>query len=203
MKLRLTTLLAVLLLLGAGTACGDQGDEAQRDSDEAARADKSAPDGIDQGRKRDGDLSTDGLNAETLDLNDDDEPDQWTFKSGDGPVRIERDMNFDGKIDLWQYFDAEGDVVEEEMDLDLDGRVDVVAYYKDGVVTRKAMSINFDDKFTIVKFYNKDGQLLRVERDQNADGRADVFEYYNSDGQRERIGWDKTGDGVPDEFDNL
>jgi hypothetical protein len=191
------------MLLVSGVGCGDQSEEAERDSEATKQAKKASSDEANAKRKRHGNLTTDGLSVEATDLNQDDEPDQWVYKSADAAVRNERDMNFDGRVDLWQHLDEAGNVVEEEMDLDLDGRIDVVAYYKDGVVTRKAMSVNFDDKFSIVKFYNKDGALLRVERDQNGDGTADIFEYYNENGQRERVGWDNTGDGSPDEFDQL
>src|SRR5699024_9391506 len=101
------------------------------------------------------------------------------------------------------YFDAAGDLVEEEMDLDFDEKVDMVAYYKNGVATRKAMSVAFNGDFSIVKFYGQQGQLLRVERDQNHDGVTDLWEYYGPNGERERVGWDEDGDGVPDQFDQL
>lgn len=197
----LLTWLAAATLLAMG--CGDQGDDAERDSEAAKRASRAPAEQADAGRKRHGNLSNSGLSVEAMDLNQDDEPDQWTYKSAETTVRNERDMNFDGRVDLWQHLDEAGNVVEEEMDLDLDGRIDVVAYYKDGVVTRKAMSVNFNDEFSIVKFYNKDGRLLRVERDQDSDGTPDMWEYYGEDGQRERVGWDNTGDGSPDEFDQL
>ncbi len=201
----LGALITAGLLISVSAGCGDQGEQAKRDSEAAtSKAQQDAPaEGTDAHRKRFGNLTTDGLSVEKLDLNSDGKPDQWTYKNAQRTVRVERDMNFDGKVDLWQYLNAKGDVVEEEMDLDLDGKVDVVAYYKDGVVTRKAMLVNFNDKFSIVKFYSKEGTLLRVERDQNGDGKPDLWEYYNDKGKRERVAWDQNGDGVPDEFDKL
>lgn len=112
-------------------------------------------------------------------------------------------MNFDGQIDIWQYFDDASNLLEEEMDLDYDNKIDLVAFYKDGVVARKAMSVGFGGAFSIEKFYDAEGKLLRVERDQDNDGVTDLWEYYNQDGKRERIGWDTNGDGTPDEFDQL
>jgi hypothetical protein len=197
----LTLIVCGATLLIAG--CGDQGDEAERDSEAANQAKNAPAEQVDAQRKRHGNLSDAGLSVEAMDLNKDDKPDQWAYKGADTTVRTERDMNFDGRVDLWQHLDESGNVVEEEMDLDLDGRIDVVAYYKDGVVTRKAMSVNFDDNFSIIKFYSKDGRLLRVERDEDGDGSPDLWEYYGEDGTRERVGWDKDGDGSPDEFDQL
>ncbi|MFW5967636.1 MAG: hypothetical protein ACOCV2_08970 [Persicimonas sp.] len=204
-------LIVALSLLGA-VGCGGKKDEAERDSDEAADEQQQTEAGpfdpiseetLSEGRARHGNLSTEEYEVEKLDLNDDDETDQWIYKTDEGTVRIERDMNFDGSVDMWQHLDEEGDVVEEELDLDRNENVDVVAYYKDDTVRKKVVSVDFDEGFSIVKIYDKDGQLLRVERDEDGDGTPNVWEYYDDDGERERIGWDRTGDGKPDEFDNL
>ena len=153
-------------------------------------------------RARYGNLKRDAYKVQAIDLNQDGEPDQWTVKDASQTRWIERDLNFDGRVDLWQYPGADGEIVEEEMDLDLDGYVDVVVYYDAGVVTRKEMSIDFAGVFSIAKYYDKQGNLLRVERDDDGDGLVDVWEYYEKN-QRVRIGWDENGDGQPDSFDTL
>ena len=81
-----------------------------------------------QERARNGNLSTSGLDVRKADLNGNGEPDQWTFINGStgNVVRIERDLNFNGSVDMWQYFDANEELIEEEMDLGHDGLVDVV-----------------------------------------------------------------------------
>jgi antitoxin component YwqK of YwqJK toxin-antitoxin module len=112
-------------------------------------------------------------------------------------------MNFDGRVDVWQYPGSGGEVAEEEMDLDLDGTVDMVNYFEGGEIKRKEMAVAFDEKFSIVKYYNDKGRLLRVERDKDGDGVTDVWGYYNKKGERERVGWDDNGDGVPDSFNQL
>ena len=49
-------------------------------------------------------LEREGLDVETLDINGDTEPDQWIYKR-DGAVRyIQRDFNFDGIIDLTEFY---------------------------------------------------------------------------------------------------
>lgn len=179
-------------------ACGGDADD-NLDKDRNARRGGSAATGE---RARYGNLSRDGFTVEPIDLNQDETPDQWTVKNSNTTQRIERDLNFDGQVDLWQYPDKSGNVTEEEMDLDMDGNVDVVLYYEDGVVTRKEMSVDFEGTFSIVKFYDKNGDLLRVERDEDGDGDIDVWEYYENK-KRVRIGWDETDDGQPDRFDNL
>jgi len=191
---RLAPLLLCALVLLA--ACG---------SDDAAE--KDAKNALDEGqttghRARYGNLSRDGYDVQGYDLNQDGKEDQWVVKSSSKTERIERDMNFDGQVDLWQYPGDDGKIAEEEMDLDLDGKIDVVVFYKNGVVSRKEMSVDFDGGFSIVKFYDKDGKLLRVERDEDGDGEPDRWEYYEK-GQRVRVGWDEDGDGTPDNFDKL
>jgi hypothetical protein len=178
-------------------ACGGNADDVDKDRD--AMRGGSAATGE---RARYGNLSRDGFAVEPIDLNQDETPDQWTIKDSNATQRIERDLNFDGQVDLWQYPDASGNIAEEEMDLDMDGNVDVVVYYKDGIVSRKEMSVDFAGTFSIVKFYDKKGELLRVERDEDGDGDIDVWEYYENK-QRVRVGWDETDDGQPDRFDNL
>ncbi|MEM1350257.1 MAG: hypothetical protein AAGI01_16980, partial [Myxococcota bacterium] len=115
--------LALVCLLGA---CGGD-DDAERDSDALKNADKQKTPA--EVRARDGGLTRDGLNVAPLDLNRDTRPDQWTLTDASGKVlRVERDLNFDGTVDIWQYPNPEDaqDIIEEEMDLDKDGRVDVV-----------------------------------------------------------------------------
>jgi hypothetical protein len=154
-------------------------------------------------RARHGTLAPQGFIVETDDLDGDNAPDQWTFRSRDGQViRVERDMNFSGQVDMWQYFDADGQVIEEEMDLDLDGKVDVVVFYRDGVIARKLLALGFDGVFNIEKFYDGEGQLLRTERDEDGSGVPNVWEYYEN-GRRVRVGWDTNSDGSPDTFDQF
>lgn len=153
-------------------------------------------------RARYGNLKRDSFTVQPMDLNQDEQPDQWTVKDSARTRWIERDLNFDGRVDMWQHPGKGGEIVEEEMDLDLDGYVDVVVYYEAGVVTRKELSIDFDGQFSIVKYYDKQGNLLRVERDDDGDQLVDVWEYYEKN-RRVRIGWDENDDGQPDNFDTL
>lgn len=183
-------------------ACGGD-DDAERDSDALKNGNKSnEPTDV---RARNGNLVRDGLNVVPMDLNRDDRPDQWTLTDAAGKtVRVERDLNFDGTVDIWQYPNPEApeDIVEEEMDLDKDGRVDVVAFYDSGVVIRKELALDFSGTFTVFKYYDAKGKLLRVEQDDDGDGQIDRWSYFE-DGRRVRIGWDDDGDGQPDRFDQL
>lgn len=180
-----------LLLVG----CGD--DPAAKDAEKTFGVGSGVG-----GRARTGDLTRKGLAVEPIDLNADGTDDQWVLKDSAGIKRYERDMNFDGKVDVWQYPNRDGQITEEEMDFDYDGRVDLVVFYEDTKPVKKYMSVDFAGILTIAKYYDKEGNLLRVERDQDANGTADIFEYYENK-RRVRIGWDENGDGSPDRFDTL
>ncbi len=190
-------LAVVSLVLFVLTGCGkDAEDNADKDRNGMFGSKATGE------RARYGNLKRDPFTVQAVDLNQDERPDQWTVKDAVKTRWIERDLNFDGRVDLWQYPDPAGTIVEEEMDLDLDGHVDVVVYYQAGVVTRKELSIDFAGKFSIAKYYDKQGNLLRVERDDDGDGLVDVWEYYENQ-RRVRIGWDENDDGQPDNFDTL
>ncbi len=192
---------APVCVLMCAVACGDTADQAEKDAEAKAKQVRSnAP--ADQ-RARYANLWQDGMTVKTADLNKDERPDQWTYRASGKIVRFERDLNFDGRVDIWQYPDLEGNVLEEEMDLDKDGKVDVMARYNaDGVVEYKELAVEFSGKFTVFKFYDDRGELLRVEQDEDADGRIDRWDYYENR-RRVRVGWDEDRDGVPDRFDNL
>lgn len=192
--------IASLWAVGCG---GDQADKAAQDSETKTKKAQQRPEGAAGERHRYQTLKNGDLQTETADLNDDGTPDQVTYKNATGVARVERDMNFDGQTDIWQYFAPTGELLEEEMDLDYDNRIDLIAFYKNGRVARKSMSVGFDGAFTIQKFYDGEGNLLRVERDQDNNSVTDLWEYYGKDGKRERVGWDTSGDGKPDEFDQL
>ncbi|MZH03518.1 MAG: hypothetical protein F3745_09045, partial [Nitrospinae bacterium] len=71
----------------------------------------------------------------------------------------EVDSNFDGKIDQWQYVDAQGKVEKIEHDGDFDGKVDQTEYFKGDKV------------------------LEHVEFDRNKDGKMDHLQYYENGGK--------------------
>lgn len=186
-------LLALLFLPMVGFGC------VKDQADDASLMARPGPD--DPRRARFGNLSREGYTVEEVDLNQDGQPDQWYIRDHVGLRRIERDINFSGRIDMWQYFDQNDVLVEEEMDLDQDGRVDTVVFYENGVMRRKELTSDFSGAFAIWKYYDNRGRLLRIERDSRNDGRPDVWEYYE-DGRRSSVAWDTDGDGQPDSFES-
>lgn len=154
-------------------------------------------------RARDNNLTYSDFETEKVDINADGLPDQVSFFREGKLVRIERDLNFDGRVNLWLHYAKDGSsLVEEEADLDSDGKVDVVNQYANGRTERRLISTGFSNLFQIVKIYADNGELLRIERDTNDDGKVDLIDYYE-EGRRVRTGIDLNGDGVPDTFDEI
>lgn len=142
--------------------------------------------------------------VKAFDLNRDDEPDVWhhLVKEADGTERLVRkdlDINWDGRIDVYRWYDKKERVVREEFDLDFDGKIDVTNFYDEsGKLVRKESDLDFDGRTDLWKYYEK-GKLVRKERDTSGDGKVDTFEYYEN-GEIDRIGEDLDGDGTVDRW---
>lgn len=148
-----------------------------------------------------------GKRVVKLDLNQDKQPDVWKiYKSKveqgakvDVLTCKERDLNFDGRKDIWYYYDADGNIQKEEMDLDFDGSTDLVTIRRAGKVVRQEMDTNHDGKPDVWKQYEEE-VLTRIDRDTNYNGKVDYWEYYEG-GQLDRIGFDLDGDGRVDRWE--
>lgn len=109
------------------------------------------------------------------------------------------DLNRDTKIDVWRYFDENGAVSKEEIDLDFDGKIDVADYYVNGIVRKKEIDFQFDEKTDTWKSYDEKGILILIEVDQSGEGTPDYWEFY-ANGVLERIEKDTDDDGKADIF---
>ncbi len=139
------------------------------------------------------------------DLDHDGKPDTWKTarRLPDGRevlVRVERDLNADGKVDVREYYDAEGNLEKQVIDLDFDGKPDVVLYFEKGQLVRKEYAFGFDGKPHAWSYYEKN-RLVRKERDENGDGKVDYWEYWEN-GEIDRIGIDLDGDGKVDKWES-
>lgn len=134
--------------------------------------------------------------AEKLDANGDGRAEIVIVKSGGREVCRAVDLNFDGKIDVWEYRDASGQVRRRETDYDRDGKIDEVAEYRNGVLVSKVRATTLNDKVDTWQYYDN-GVLARVERDSDGDGVVDQWwEYKRPDCPL--IHADTDGDGRPD-----
>ncbi len=141
-----------------------------------------------------------GTRETRSDLNQDGVPDVRTVyvTVGDGEVMAcrEADINFDGTLDLYMFFDDVGKMKRDEVDLDLDGRIDIVTHYADGKIIRQDIDQNSDGIADRVR-HLLDGVVIKLEGDTDQNGRIDYWEYYEG-GRLVRIGVDEDGDGMVD-----
>jgi hypothetical protein len=125
-------------------------------------------------------------------------PDLWKYSVvvGEGKERVirkERDLNGDGRVDCWEAFDEEGNLVKQAYDLDFDGKPDLVISYEGGQLVKKEFAPGFDGRFQTFAYY-ENGKLVRKERSTKGDGKIDVWEYWEN-GELDRIGYDLEGGG--------
>ena len=107
------------------------------------------------------------------DRNFDGKPDVWEYYDGSGNIqRVEEDQNFDGTADNWfQYENSR--VVSSKYDADFNGKADWFATYEDGVMVRSEVIPNESGRVSR-RFLHKNGVLTEEWVDENRDG---VFDY--------------------------
>jgi hypothetical protein len=148
-----------------------------------------------------------GKQVVTLDANGDGKPDViklFTTAMQDGHevqqlVCKQTDLDFDGKIDLVQYYGPNGDIVMDQYSMDYSGKFNGTTFYQEGKKVRAEKDMNFDGKPDYFEFY-EGGKLTRVERDRDGDGKIDEWQYYEN-GHLDRIGYDTTGSGRADKWE--
>jgi hypothetical protein len=139
-----------------------------------------------------------GTGAVALDVNNDGQPDVRTMMENGRPRCREVDANFDGRVDILRWFDANGAVTRVEDDYDFDGRIDVVATYEGGVVVRDILDTNFDGITDTWRDY-RNGRVSELRRDADGDARVDTWERFDESGRLTYAGIDGNHDGQPDE----
>jgi len=109
------------------------------------------------------------------------------------------DLDFDGKIDLVQYYGPNGELFMDEYSMDYSGKFNGRTFFQEGKKIRSEKDMDFDGKPDYFEFF-EGGKLVRVERDRNGDGKIDEWQYYEN-GRLDRIGWDTTGSGRVDKWE--
>jgi hypothetical protein len=144
------------------------------------------------------DQATGRLNQLTFDQNKNGVIDTWTDMDGAKPVLTKQDRDEDGKMDRWEFYDANATLVKVGFSRRNDGKADAWAFAgPDGKVERIEISHTADEnKISRREFYKGD-VLDRSEEDTNADGRPDKWETYMN-GAVLTAAFDEDGDGKPD-----
>jgi len=149
------------------------------------------------GVKADYSRTTGKLELITYDTNKDGKVDAWSRMDGTRLVSMEIDRNFDGTIDRWEYYSADGALEKVGFSRANDGRVDAWAYQgADGRVARIEVSTSRDGKVNRLEFY-EGGEMVRSEEDTNGDGKPDKWETYR-DNALASVEIDINRDGRPD-----
>ena len=109
------------------------------------------------------------------------------------------DTNADGQIDQWEYYEA-GALTRLEKDRDYDQRVDHWVTYQDGKSVQAEFDTNGSGTADQREFYNAEGALMRVTSDEDGDGTFEQQLFYGADKQLERLEKDTNGDGNADQW---
>jgi hypothetical protein len=134
--------------------------------------------------------------AERVDANGDGLPDLSIVKDGTKEICRAADLDFDGRIDMWSYFDESGKLRRRELDYDRDGNVDEIQVFKAGEIAEKHRASTPAKRLDTWEFYTA-GRIVRAERDSDADGRVDQWwDYKTPDCPVIRA--DTDGNGEPD-----
>jgi hypothetical protein len=148
-----------------------------------------------------------GKQVVTLDANGDGKPDviklfQGATQDGHSTQQLlckQTDLDFDGKMDLVQYYSPNGELFMDEYSMNYNGKFNGRTFYQDGKKVRAEKDMDFDGKPDYFEYY-EGGKLVRVERDRNGDGKVDEWQYYEN-GRLDRIGYDTTGSGRVDKWE--
>ena len=154
------------------------------------------------------DKKTGRLTQLTYDRNKNGKIDTWTDMNGATPVQSRIDLDEDGKIDRWEYYDANGKLLKVGFSRKNDGKVDAWAFAgPDGKVLRVEISSTGDErKIDRWEHYDPtrigaDGDLSNAlasaEEDTNGDGKPDKWETYEN-GTLKVVAFDENADGKPD-----
>lgn len=143
------------------------------------------------------DPSTGRLKRLVYDADKNGTPDTVAYMDGTRVLRIEIDKNEDGKVDRWEYYDADRKLVKVGRSREDNGQPDEWAYQApDGSIARLEISTHRDGKVDRWEYYTG-GQLVRVEMDSDGDGRVDQWESYDQ-GHVVSIAFDTQHRGTPD-----
>jgi hypothetical protein len=154
------------------------------------------------------DKNTGKLTQLTYDSNKNGVIDTWTDMDGTKPLRSRIDMNEDGKIDRWEYYDEAGKLLKVGFSRKQDGKADAWAFPgPDGKVSRIEISSTGDEKkIDRWEYYDASragvgpegaGALVRAEIDTKGDGKPHQWETYEN-GALKTAEFDEDGDGKPD-----
>ncbi len=170
-----------------GFACGGDKDVA------SARL----PEGVRSGTINHEACDESGGKVEVVDVHNDGKHDiKRIFKNGKEVCRIS-DLNRDGKPDMFEYYDDNGQLRRREADYDDNGIVNAIEIYENGKLVRAELDTTNQGRIDTWDYFDPNtGKRTKRERDATGDGRID--QWWTYDGDKVTIAMDKNGDGNPD-----
>ena len=144
------------------------------------------------------DKHTGRLKELTYDNNKNGIVDTWVEMKGALPVFTKADLDEDGTLDRWEYYDEQGQLIKVGFSRSGNGKPDAWAFSgADGKVQRVEISSAGDDKrIDRWERYERDA-LVGAEEDTNRDGHADRWSTYEN-GSVKTVAFDENGDRRPD-----
>ena len=131
------------------------------------------------------------------DTNGNGKVDTVSHMDGTRVLRIDIDNDEDGRVDRWEYYDADQRLEKIGTSRANDGKEDAWLYAAaDGATERIAVSTRRDGKIDRTEFYEHDA-LVRAEEDGDGDGKVDKWETYES-GRLASVAFDTVHRGTPD-----
>lgn len=142
---------------------------------------------------------TSSSGAVARDLDGDGRPDSISVRVGGAERCRALDLDFDGVLDVWVYFEPGGAVRRRETDFDRDGQIDEISLYRAGQLSERQQVSG--PRRAIDTWHHYDGgKLLRTLRDSVGDGRIDQWWEYPAatNAGCALVHSDVDGDGRPD-----
>lgn len=150
--------------------------------------------------------------AEKMDTNSDGKTDItriYDKSSGTEICRI-ADLTFDGKPDLYEYFDAKGQLRRREYAYEDSGAITSVETYKDAQLVERAYDTTGQHRIDTWDYFDpmkpvdpKTGRPVPVRRERDRTGDGKVDEWWVWDGPKITVSFDRNGDGKPDPGDTI
>jgi hypothetical protein len=135
----------------------------------------------------------------TVDVKGSGKPAIYHVMSGGKEICRAVDLNLDGAIDAFIYYDDQGRERRREQDFDRDGRADEISVFENGQIKLKLRETNFDNKIDTWDYY-ENGRLVKRERDSDGDGTIDQWWSFNNPTKPQCaiVASDRNADGKPD-----
>ena len=148
-----------------------------------------------------------GGRLESLDTNGDGKPDIRRVYDGNGHEKCRvTDLSFNGKPDLYEYFESDGTIRRREFCYDDTGSVNAIETYRGGKLVMRVYDTSGQHRIDTWEWFDPDAPtdpktgrpLHPIRRERDTAGHGMVDQWWTWDGNKVSIATDHDGDGKPD-----